>query len=140
MGFIKPHKMLGGKALQYWAKHGKHVKAELVPNPAAIVAGIPAALSNTVGFVSGGFLKMSVKEFLLPVWSPPKFSFGSVSEKSSEKRRLSDTTSEPMENRWVPLLISSHSQNQSLNPTSCANFNEKMNIALVNNLLNKQLN
>merc|ERR1711877_113385 len=34
-------------------------------NPAAIIAGVPAALSNTVGFVSGGFLKMSVKEFVL---------------------------------------------------------------------------
>merc|ERR1712223_1961182 len=63
--FIGPHKFLYGKALQYWAAHGKHVKAELVPNPAAILGGAPAALSNTVGFVSGGFLKMSVKELAL---------------------------------------------------------------------------
>merc|ERR1712178_75725 len=63
--FIKPHKFMYGKALQYWAQHGKHVKAELVPNPVAIASGIPAVLSNTVGFVSGGFLKMSVKELAL---------------------------------------------------------------------------
>merc|ERR1712014_225923 len=63
--FIGPHKAMYGKALQYWAAHGKHVKAELIPNPVAIASGIPAVLSNTVGFVSGGFLKMSVKEFAL---------------------------------------------------------------------------
>merc|ERR1712014_148856 len=62
---VKPHKFVYGKALKYWAAHGKHVKAELIPNPAAIIGGVPAALSNTVGFVSGGFLKMSVKELVL---------------------------------------------------------------------------
>merc|ERR1712139_319816 len=62
---IKPHKAIYGKALQYWAAHGKHVKAELLPNPVAIATGAPAALANTVGFVSGGFLKMSVKELAL---------------------------------------------------------------------------
>merc|ERR1712223_911582 len=62
---VGPHKFLYGKALQYWAAHGKHVKAELIPNPAAILGGAPAAMSNTVGFVSGGFLKMSVKELAL---------------------------------------------------------------------------
>ena len=44
---VKPHKFVYGKALQYWAAHGKHVKAELIPNPAAIIGGIPAVLSNT---------------------------------------------------------------------------------------------
>merc|ERR1712178_559567 len=63
--FIKPHKFMYGKLLQYWGVHGKHVKAELVPNPAAILGGAPAALSNTVGYVSGVFLKMSVKELAL---------------------------------------------------------------------------
>merc|ERR1712226_880514 len=53
-----------GNAGQYWAQHGKHVKAELIPSPAAI-GGIPAAAANTMAFVSGGFMKMSVKELVL---------------------------------------------------------------------------
>merc|ERR1712110_75814 len=61
---IKPHKFILGKAGQYWAQHGKHVKAELLPTP-AVIGGIPAAAANTMAFASGGFLKMSVKELVL---------------------------------------------------------------------------
>lgn len=62
---IRPHKFILGKGLQYWANHGKHIKAELIPNPVAIMSGVPAAAANTVAFVSGGFLKMSVRELVL---------------------------------------------------------------------------
>merc|ERR1711981_1424273 len=94
---VRPHKFLVGKAGQYWANHGKHVKSELVPNPAAILGGIPAAAANTMAF-------------------------GSASEKSSANERSSATIPETLENRWAPTsLKSSRSQILSLNPTSCAN-------------------
>merc|ERR1712010_360641 len=94
---VKPHKFLFGKAGQYWAQHGKHVKAELIPSPAAI-GGVPAAAANTMAF-------------------------GSASEKSSANERSSATTPETLENRWATnSSASSHSQNLSLSPTLCASF------------------
>merc|ERR1712183_994587 len=98
---IKPHKFLLGKAGQYWAQHGKHVKAELIPSPAAI-GGIPAAAANTMAFVSGGFLKMSVKELVLTGMVAAEIGVWFSSEKSSVNERSSATTPETLENRWAP--------------------------------------
>merc|ERR1711963_374054 len=117
--FIKPHKQIGAKLGQYWAHHGKHVKAELVPNPAAIIAGVPAALSNTVGFVSGGFLKMSVKEFVLTSMVAAEIGVWFCLGEILGKRKIIGYTSDPTENRSVPPSNSSHSQNPSPRATFC---------------------
>merc|ERR1712071_194219 len=57
-----------------------------------------------------------------PEQSPLKSSFGSPSEKSSEKGRSSVTIPETSANKWAPHSSSeSHSQNPSPSQTSCAN-------------------
>merc|ERR1712170_279826 len=63
---VKPHMFALNSAKQTWNNHAKHIKAELSPpGPGELVGGAAAALSNTVGFVCGGFLNMTLKELFV---------------------------------------------------------------------------
>merc|ERR1712071_474933 len=119
---VRPHKFIMGKGLQYWANHGKHIKAELIPNPVAIMSGVqllPLTPSRSSPAVSSRCLSESSSS---PEQSPLKSSFGSPSEKSSERGRSSVTIPETSANKWAPHSSSeSHSQNPSPSQTSCAN-------------------